>query len=87
MKTETEIIFEALEGETSATAAELASKTGISTMKVCAALSYLKSSGRAFLIGVKPISASREVFVYSVKEKVKTAVKLEKQTWFSPLLR
>lgn len=84
---ETEIIFEALEGEESATAAELASKTGISTMKVCAALSYLKSSGRAFLIGVKPISASREVFVYSVKEKIKTSVKIEKQTWYSPLLQ
>lgn len=84
---ETEIIFEALEGETSATAADLAQKTGISTMKVCAALSYLKSSGRAFLIGVKPISASREVFIYSVKEKIKTKVKIEKQTWYSPLLQ
>lgn len=84
---ETEVIYEALEGEESATAAELASKTGISTMKVCSALSYLKSSGRAFMIGVKPISASREVFVYSVKEKIKTTVKIEKQTWFSPLLQ
>ncbi len=84
---ETEIILEALERETSATAAELASKTGISTMKVCAALNYLKSSGRAFLIGVKPISASREVFIYSVKEKIKTKVNIEKQTWYSPLLQ
>ena len=66
---ETEIIFEALEGETSATANDLANKTGINIKKITAALNYLKSSGRAFHVGERPISASREVNLYSTRPK------------------
>ena len=84
---ETEIIYEALEGETSATANDLANKTGISIMKVSAALNYLKSSGRAFHVGERPISASREVNLYSTRPKEPERFKIVLQTWYSPLVQ
>lgn len=84
---ETEIIFEALKGETSATASDLAAKTGISIMKASAALNYLKSSGRAFHVGERPISASREVNLYSARPKEPECFQIVPQTWYSPLLQ
>ena len=84
---ETEIIFEALEGETSATANDLAQKTGIAVMKVSAALNYLKSCGRAFHVGERPISASREVKLYSARPKEPEKFQIVKQSWFSPLMQ
>ena len=84
---ETEIIFEALEGETSATANDLAQKTGIAVMKVSAALNYLKSCGRAFHVGERPISASREVNLYSARPKEPECFQIVKQSWYSPLMQ
>lgn len=84
---ETEIIFEALEGETSATANDLSVKTGISVMKVSAALNYLKSSGRAFHVGERLISPSREVNLYSTRPKEPECLQIVRQTWYSPLLQ
>lgn len=84
---DTEIIFEALEGEESATANDLAAKTGISIMKVSAALNYLKSSGRAFHVGERPISASREVNLYSTRPKEPECFHIVPQTWYSPLMQ
>ena len=84
---ETEIILEALEGETSATANDLAQKTGINIKKTAAALNYLKSCGRAFHVGERPISASREVNLYSTRPKEPECFQIVRQTWYSPLLQ
>jgi hypothetical protein len=84
---ETEIIFEALDELKDATANDLANKTGIAVMKVSAALNYLKSCGRAFHVGERPISASREVNLYSTRPKEPECFQIVRQTWYSPLLQ
>lgn len=85
--TEYERIFEALTEETSATASELSEKTGISIMKASAALNYLKSCGRAFHVGERSISASREVNLYSTRPKQPECFQIVRQTWYSPLMQ
>lgn len=84
---ESKIIFEALDEDKSATASDLATKTGLSVKKVSAALHHLISSGKVYHIGERSISASREVNLYSTKQRPPKIFEVVKQSWFSPLLQ
>lgn len=85
--TESKIIFEALDEEKSATASDLAIKTGLSVKKVSAALHHLISSGKVYHIGERPISASREVNLYSTRKREPEVIRVTRQTWYSPLMQ
>lgn len=81
------IIFEALGEDKIATASDLAIKTGLSVKKVSAALHHLISSGKVYHVGERPISASREVNLYSTRPKQPECFQIVRQTWYSPLLQ
>ena len=53
-----------------------------------AAVMHLKSAGRVYIVGEAPISANRQVNIYSTKPPASARITsiTDKQSWLSPLL-
>ena len=71
-----------------ATSAQIAAATGLSIRKVSGAVMHLKSAGRVYIVGEAPISANRQVNIYSTKPPASARITsiTDKQSWLSPLL-
>jgi len=79
-------ILRSLEKTSGATAAQLASMTGISIKKVSAAMHHLISAGKAEQIGEALAEKSRYVNLYAAKVR-EDAKPIAQQTWFSPMMQ
>ena len=85
--TESEIILKALEELGEATISDIVEKTGINTFKVSSTIHNFRSTGKAYKVGWRWLTETKKVLLYSTKEKKDEPKKIEKQSWFSPLLQ